>query len=1015
MTDAQIKVVRPTEAQLRWAAFRFKHQAVQVREAIDQLWQTPADVKAVEGAFSEDGITTEESSCADDVPRRPKPKISRGRRALLRVSKRKFEKRRVEIERSGFVGDRTDGGIGNNDDDTLEALFADESIQKRRRRRRKNHKGGKEADRVRRFEAAFHSMMKNFEASQEPKYVIETPSKIWTRPEGADNLESLDYSALKLGSHQKINNPRLRLSDLPADKGASWLVHLPERSSNLKQHPSHTKGNYNRPSAQEGFSPVRQRFRKIVTEFQCVKSPQPNPGADAPTKNVTKYFVPTDGENNESMQQTDDFPQTPSQSSVMSKAAAFERRNQTEEQLEAVFRSMDPELLKEMEQLDPGVSDRLRALYLGEDSPRLPVKEIAQMLEQKTPISANNGFVSQFVDSIENAMQARQEELVAADGKLQKAAFANLVNQYLVETGNRSKLGNHDISAANEGKVSAIAESFLSKISEANETDDPFGIINSAGSFDKSAFRDLVTRYLSEASGVDEHIVERAEDLESLANQSSAANENNVGHVVVISRQLASDLIAQIEVERQNPTSSNEKFVGRTVKEFFVSNCGVNREEFNGGDVALTNAVSSLEDDIHRFLSYSPEQEADPEELENHLCSHFVDFFEGSMNQEREGAEHSEKSDVKIIPKAFVADLVQKIHQMSNVEKVVSDDGLLDVSKVSSLIKRYLAATTASPNATHESFLQQAQSPLALAQVRRAAGTRPSRHSTGDESRQPALPFSMDEETSNKFLQIYIDNLKSNANNQALRRRDGTVDEGKLAQLLEESSEVAQKCVNEDYLSANKALPMRREKPAAPSVVSELTYVPGDEKKLEDNQKVGKLVNSMKQKFGGFVRRLYSTEDGETDSEVKVYSAFRKSHEGQRDDTSSHTSFFPEGIRSAVQKLGGNAPVERKTLDHEGQPHEEDLRGDTLQGSAMKLDSELPSTNGKYLSNVIGNDIIDTDGSDVGDAAMHHERLKNLTLSPAILAKRHRQAIRCIEKRQWKEIQYLLNANPWYA
>ena len=64
-----------------------------------------------------------------------------------------------------------------------------------------------------------------------------------------------------------------------------------------------------------------------------------------------------------------------------------------------------------------------------------------------------------------------------------------------------------------------------------------------------------------------------------------------------------------------------------------------------------------------------------------------------------------------------------------------------------------------------------------------------------------------------------------------------------------------------------------------------------------------------------------------------------------------------------------------------------------------------------------GQGIIDTDGttSEASDAVFSPNRVAGLMLSPAILTKRHRQAVQAIVNRKWEQVAYLLSANPWLA
>ena len=266
--------LRPTEAQLRWAQFHHKRRATSVKTYVENcLWMTPANVSDVEGAQSDDGNTTVASTASSTASfqstakegsphrrKRQKPKISRGRRALLRVSKRSFETRRKRIQECGFRrrGDEDEyGGMSSSDDDGmfdkddgLAVIFAEETFLRKQRRRRQAARRGRRRDasgddeRVRRFEAAFHSMMISVAAAQQksqqdPTLLVAQPTRIWTRPEGLDDagLAAVDFSDLRWGmAHSSLHNPSAATLQ-PLDRGASWLVHLPAKDRLHRRNP----------------------------------------------------------------------------------------------------------------------------------------------------------------------------------------------------------------------------------------------------------------------------------------------------------------------------------------------------------------------------------------------------------------------------------------------------------------------------------------------------------------------------------------------------------------------------------------------------------------------------------------------------------------------------------------------------------------------------------------------------------------------------------------------------------
>ncbi|KAL7570341.1 hypothetical protein ACA910_017184 [Epithemia clementina (nom. ined.)] len=1033
MADAQ-NHVRPTEAQLRWAGFHFKSRASRVKVAVEKFYQQPVNVRDVEGTFSEDGNTTEESASTTDEQhgrstRRSKPKISRGRRALLRVSKRKFQKRREEIEKRGYGGERLGS---DNEDGALEAIFAEEVIQKRRRKRRRNYRSAKEADQVRRFEAAFHSMMKNLEASQQPRHVIETPTKIWTRPEGAQPMESLDYSAMKLlGSHQKVHNPY--------NARWSFYYNLPLERSDGQPHVPSSEEMHSHPQS----SPMHKGYKDLVTEFQHrVRSPQlrlEDMNINAPSMKLSKYFLPADLEDDEDDDDDNNMLENkkPISGNMVRARSAALNRQQTQEQLDNVIHSIDPQLLKEMEDLDPGVTERLRALYLGEESPHVDVKAVAKRIESpnetKNSKEGGGGFVQKFVAYIEEEIRRRKEDLVAADGKLHKAAFAKLVNQYLLEVG-ALKHGPKGSSASSQmydsSKVAALAHEITAKLNGTDGRKDDSVFVDSQGTFDKQAFGDLVTRYLSEATGIDEKVVRQVEDFESLTclplhdGQALQDREENNNHIQSISNQLAIDFCSEIQPLIRDPSTlpfdQIPSKLEEITKHFLIQHCGVQPEEYlklPREEPALFRTVASLQNSALSAFRSSQRGNYNGTEFQTRVCSHFVRFFEASLASA--GPEEDETFvKMRVRRSALVEDLIAHIQQAAAVEHLANSEGKLDMSIIAKLIQRYLAASSQQDD--DGSYLRQAHSPLALAQMRRMAGSRRNRRDD-DNLQEEQLPMEpIDLEESSRFVAMCVKDLESKSRGEIFVTADGGIDEVKLGQLLRRSFNPnyfalpGEHALNGGIESFDDQQHGHEDRLTARSVVSDLTHGSHDAANTAGgnlaSKPVGTIVKSVSKSIGGLVRRLYKGDENNELEEMRAYSAFRTIKNAQSDDASTHASFFLEGINAGLSKLGNRSKQSggQVALSNAGSP----------QG---KVNSALMSKNGQLLSSLLDTkisdrSIIDTDGqSDVGSSSLRQDRIKQLLLSPAIITKRHRQAIRSIENRQWQEVQYLISANPWLA
>jgi ankyrin repeat protein len=73
--------------------------------------------------------------------------------------------------------------------------------------------------------------------------------------------------------------------------------------------------------------------------------------------------------------------------------------------------------------------------------------------------------------------------------------------------------------------------------------------------------------------------------------------------------------------------------------------------------------------------------------------------------------------------------------------------------------------------------------------------------------------------------------------------------------------------------------------------------------------------------------------------------------------------------------------------------------------------------NSALLGDYKNDSVIDTDDvdSDINGPGMDPQKLASLMMSPDVLQKRLKQAIQAIERRNWEQISYLINANPWLA
>ena len=253
-SNTESSVVRPTEAQLRWSQFHHKRRAVQVRSSLPNFYQSPATWEQVEGALSEDARSSSSSSSSSGDGsdtlreiRQRRPFVSKGRRALLRVSRRNYERRRQVIVEHGYQGaglltamsGDEESDVDEQDaahEDALNEIFMVESSRRRQRKRpRHRHRRQEDAGSFQRFQEACHAMMMNLAAP--PKHSIAIPTRKWTRTvDAATTPFDQDYLDVKWGILKRPAGdapwfPSDPSAVAPMDRGASWMMHLPTKAA----------------------------------------------------------------------------------------------------------------------------------------------------------------------------------------------------------------------------------------------------------------------------------------------------------------------------------------------------------------------------------------------------------------------------------------------------------------------------------------------------------------------------------------------------------------------------------------------------------------------------------------------------------------------------------------------------------------------------------------------------------------------------------------------------------------
>ena len=474
---------RPTEGQLRWAQFHHKRNAQFVQERVERLWLHPAAVADVPGALPDDG-NDDNNDNQENNNNSEAATISSGRRALLKVSQRQFEKRKQHIAEHGYIWNTTEdyniedddlvtaGSVVSNsslmirytqqEHDALAEIFAEEHFRNNQRKRKRQKKISSEKGRVRRFEAAFYALLHALKKHQDNPQTKIVATKRWERPEAAlGNFSQFPAPSSKLsGTHQVLS---MRHSDKMSwmttpDRSASWLVHLP------------TKEARNRPSRNGDISDeTREQLTLVARQYL-----------------------------NQSLSTADDISNNDDDDDVATLVDELLERHETDENLvkNLLARFESPSLSL----CSPGLQPSLDA---ATSTATAPITQRAEQFEYpKHPNNNNNnkGFVKQFVEQIEAA--CRQETLVTADGKLHKPTFARLLQQYLDQCQARSFKGSSSSPNSTTTFPQFTAVSLLRTLLDDLERDNlPVEtMISAEGTLNTSAFKKLVERYLDAAA-----------------------------------------------------------------------------------------------------------------------------------------------------------------------------------------------------------------------------------------------------------------------------------------------------------------------------------------------------------------------------------------------------------------------------------------------------------------------------------------------------------------------------------
>ena len=443
-----------TEAQLRWAQFHKKNAASAVQSQLQQLYSTPALPSQVEGARSEDGCSTASSRASTARTRRPI--ISRGRRALLKVSKRRYEQRRVEqqAEQEDDEASEQDTLEDQPEDEALRAIFAEQTLwkkkrQQRKQQRRRRHRlmstpGGQPlpnntSTTATQFESAFRAMMMTLAKRQDTPQ-IQIPKRKWTRPQGVES----DFLVLP----PPKEHPQVHFGSTPMDRGASWLIHMPRtqphRSTPRRRERTNNHQdlmNQNNDTEEDGVNGETAHFLERRKLFETPTKEGTNEDEETPEHdreqgdaNLSPIAIPQDA-----------------MGFVQHFVAQIERAAAVEELISAdgkLHKATFAKLVRRyLQQTETGPATTPGTTSTGHKSSNfqspLALARARRTANHQRAVappavveSPPDGFVRHFLAQIETA--AEEESLVTDEGKLNTAVFTQLVARYLAQAADQS-------------------------------------------------------------------------------------------------------------------------------------------------------------------------------------------------------------------------------------------------------------------------------------------------------------------------------------------------------------------------------------------------------------------------------------------------------------------------------------------------------------------------------------------------------------------------------------------------
>ncbi|KAG7368774.1 ankyrin repeat domain protein [Nitzschia inconspicua] len=997
-------LIRPTEAQLRYSQFHHKRRAQAVKQWILELYETPKEVTDDVTAESDDdnyNSSDTNTSALRKVRQKRRPPISAGRRALLKRSRRKYCQRRQAILKSGYRGfvietDNAEGGeIADiksgeqllklqSDDGAKTAATSSQDFQvegvdavdvlpelddifmtrpKRRRPRQLGIRTQQDNESYKRFQAACHAMMMNIKTSHVTTPKVATPTKRWKRSEqhikAAEELQHPDYLDFKWGVRKRSKmDASSRTTGLLLSAYYHQNHQIMDRGASWMMHlPKHVQYNRDTP------------YYHNVADLPPGSTASGGTGSDFTSSTLAM--------------------RTPGPKKFNKLVAFVQQRLIEKEKAEAQSKAAT----KQDEGEAPKM--RLRETHLVvEEEPEgrrtSRAKDIAESMEAKPMKDENNNRIRQIAKSLEGGNQTPTMKL--------KTGLE-------IGTGQKS-LGSQQRRARYVPRM-RLRDFAVTTTGDEMEDDDDDDIVDPGTDGTR---RRLVHNFQTLQDGTGDV----SQQAKSMSTPTMTLRESST------------------EMDDKKRRRSKTKELALAMEE------EQRRSQSSGGKIK--EMARSLEPDR------TPKMK-----LRNSLA---------------DGYEEKKISEDSVAPTSKYAVQTLAKEFQSGAEMAIGLEGRASLAPSDSSARvRSQADTTDETNRQADASSEHRESDDFFAKLRKTKLTVNQTTDHGSPERGFAVPYPThdvktpsrnSDAASDVSRESNLSGLWNRGRNSisALTKSLNTIAENQADKLPPEIKERASSSISALTTSLNTIAETHADK-LPPEIIERASNVSGrvsdffsqlrnqgngkkDRQAEEEQQQQEKRRNEVKQSptVSGssyaeersskpetpFAHTLLPSHSEDSHEALAAYRKKRETLSPDIDKTSEASSFhaLPNEIREVVQKSKASPALISDAKHRFVTPTSTQSQATTTRSAHSELSNEKlleVVKNATVLGHFDQDSVIDTDdvNSDVDGSRLDPQKLANLMMSPDVLQKRLKQAIRAVERRNWEQVLYFINANPWLA